>query len=249
MPGQQDGFGRCELRLIACLILVLAAAPAAAAERSYSVTSFDRIRVEGPFQVSVTTGKAVSARATGSEQMLERVSVRVEGRTMLIRPNLSGWGGYPGQQAVPPHITVTTPELNTATVIGSGRLDIDRMRGARIALTVEGSGSVNAGQMDADNANLAVAGSGRIDAAGRARQAMAVARGVAEIRAPDLVVSDLTLSSESAGSVTMNAQRSAKVSALGLGPITISGAAACEIRQVGAAPVRCGKASDQGERR
>jgi len=227
------------VRLI--LALALLAAPASAAERGYSVTSFDRIRVEGPFAVTVTTGKAVSAKASGSDEALERVSVRVEGRTMLIRPNLSGWGGYPGKQPGAASIAVTTPELNTAIVVGSGSLSIDRMKAPRVVLTVEGSGRLTVRAIETDTASLAIAGSGMIEAAGRAKQAAAVARGVAEIRAADLAVSDLTLTSESAGAIAMQASRSAKVNALGIGAITVGGTAACEVRKAGGGPLTCGK--------
>ena len=189
----------------------------------------------------LTTGKTVSAKATGSEEALERVSLRVEGRTMLIRPNLSGWGGFPGKQSAPARIAVATPELVTAAVVGPGRLSVDRMRGARVILTVEGPGQIGVGTIEADNASLAVAGSGTIEAAGRAKQASAVVRGVAEIRAGNLVASDLTLTSESAGSVTMNATRSAKVTALGAGPVTVTGSAACEVKKLGSGPLSCGK--------
>jgi hypothetical protein len=227
------------MRLI--LALAVLATPAAAADRGYSVTSFDRIRLEGPFVVTVTTGKAPSAHAIGSEEALERVSVRVEGRTMLIRPNLSGWGGYPGKQTGAASIAVTTPDLDTAIVLGSGSLEVDRMKAPRVVLTVEGSGRLRVRQIDADNASLAVAGSGTSEAAGRAKLGAAVARGTAEIRAGDLAVSDLTLTSESAGAVTMQAARSAKVNALGIGAIAVEGSAACEVRKTGGGPLTCGK--------
>lgn len=229
------------MRLIALAGLILAAAPAVAAERGYSVTSFDRIRVEGPFEVTVTTGKAVSAMASGSEEAIERLSLRVEGQTMLIRPNLSGWGGFPGKQSAAARIIVTTPRLDTAIVIGSGSLAINRMAAPRVVLTVEGSGCLAAQSVETDNLSLAVAGSGTIDVAGRAKTATGVARGTAEIRAADLAVSDLTLTSESAGAVTMQASRSAKVTALGAGPVVVQGNAACEVRQLGSGPLSCGK--------
>lgn len=227
------------MRLI--LLAALLTSPAAAAERSFSVTSFDRIRVEGPFLVTVTTGRAVSAKVSGDDAAIERVSLRVEGRTMLIRPNLSSWGGYPGKNGGAPKITLTTPDLSTAILIGSGSLDVDRMKGMRITLTAEGSGRLSVRQLDADNASLAIAGAGALDVSGRARQASAVARGTAEIRAADLAVSDLTLTTESAGAVRMQAGRSAKVAALGIGAVEISGTAACEVRQTGGGPVQCGR--------
>lgn len=205
------------------------------------MTSFDRIRVEGPFAVTVTTGKAVSAKASGDADAIERVQLRVEGRTMLIRPNVSGWGGYPGRQAAPARITVTTPDLNTAILIGSGSLDIDRLRGMKAVVTVEGSGQLTARQIDVDNLTLAIAGSGGIQASGRAKQAAAVARGAAGITAPDLIVADLTLTSETASAVTMHATRSAKVTSLGVGAVEVSGTAACEVKQAGSGPLSCGR--------
>jgi hypothetical protein len=227
------------VRLI--LLGLMIASPAVAAERSFSVTSFDRIRVEGPFAVTVATGKPVSAKVSGDDVAIERVSVRVEGRTMLIRPSLSSWGGYPGKASAAPKITLTTPDLNTAILIGSGGLDIDRMKGMRIVLTAEGSGRLTVRQLDADNASLAIAGAGVLDVSGKARQAAAVARGVSEISAPDLSVADLTLTTESAGAVRMQASRSAKVAAMGIGAVEVGGTAACEVKQTGGGPVQCGR--------
>ncbi|HMC91878.1 MAG TPA: DUF2807 domain-containing protein, partial [Allosphingosinicella sp.] len=59
-------------------LLLTAAAPAAAAERSYPVTDFDRIQVEGPYEVTLVTGGASTARGSGSQAALERVTVEVQ---------------------------------------------------------------------------------------------------------------------------------------------------------------------------
>lgn len=229
------------MRLVSAVLFALTTAPATAAERGYSVTSFDRIRVEGPFVVTVSTGKSPSARASGTAEALERVMVRVEGRTLLVRPNVSGWGGYPGRQDAPARVAVSTPGLHTVNLLGSGRVDVDRMNGAKATLTVEGSGRLSVGSVDVDTAMLGVSGAGGIDAAGRAKQASALARGAAEIRAGDLIVADLSLVSETAGAVTLNATRSAKVSATGVGAVEVLGSAACEVKKVGSGPLRCGR--------
>jgi hypothetical protein len=215
------------------------AAPAAAAERGYSVTSFDRVRVEGPFLVTVTTGRAVSARATGDAAALDRVQLRVEGRTLLVRA-VSSWSGFADGRNGPVRLALTTPALATAILLGSGTLDVDRMTGLRVILTVEGSGRLSARAIDTDNASLAVAGAGAIEAAGRARVAAVVARGQGSLSAAGLTVSDLTVVSETASPVTITATRSARVTASGLGPVEVGGSAACEVRQTGAGPVRCG---------
>ena len=67
------------------------ATPAAAADRNYSVTSFDRIRLDGPFKVRLTTNVAPFARATGSPEALDGVSLEVQGRTLIIHFNRSSW--------------------------------------------------------------------------------------------------------------------------------------------------------------
>ena len=94
MTGESGGMNRT-----AILALCLAAFPSAAtaAERTLSVTSFDRVRVEGPFKVTVTTGVSPFAKVIGSASAFDSVAVDQQGRTLIVRPNSSNWGGYPGQ--------------------------------------------------------------------------------------------------------------------------------------------------------
>ena len=83
-----------------------------APQRNYSVTSFDRIRVDGPYQVTVKTNVAPFARASGTPGSLDGVSIRVEGRTLIVRADTSGgWGGYPGEGRGPVTIEVGTHDL------------------------------------------------------------------------------------------------------------------------------------------
>src|SRR5688500_18035622 len=94
-------------------LLVLASLPAAAAppqaQRNYSVTSFDRIRVDGPYQVQLRTNVAPYARAVGAPRALDAVDIKVEGRTLIVRARSSGsWGGYPGEAHGPVTIELGT---------------------------------------------------------------------------------------------------------------------------------------------
>ena len=63
---------------LAVLLPVVAACStgsAVAATHSYGLTSFDRIRVSGPFDVHVHVGGSPSARATGPQEAIDRLSV------------------------------------------------------------------------------------------------------------------------------------------------------------------------------
>ena len=96
------------MRITLALFLAALAVPASAADRNYSVTSFDRIRVEGPYAVSVTTNVSPFARASGSLAAMDGVSLRVEGRTLYVRAERSAWGGKPDQPAGPVTLKVGT---------------------------------------------------------------------------------------------------------------------------------------------
>lgn len=241
MPREQNGSGERALRRLtaAALLLTAAAGEAATTERGFTVTSFDRVRVEGPFVVTVATGKAVSARARGDAAALDRVQLRVEGRTLLVRAGTS-WGGFADGRQGPVTIALTTPALDSAILLGNGSLDVDRMKAARVIVTVEGSGRATIRQIEADNASLAIAGSGSLAASGTARVGSVIARGQSSLDARGLTVADLTVVAESASPVAITATRSARVTASGLGPVEVDGSAACEVRQTGAGQVRCG---------
>src|SRR5688500_1669852 len=170
--------------MLAFLALLAAASPAAAAERRFMVTDFDRVQVEGPFEVALTTGRPSSATASGTPQALDRVSVDVQGRTLRIRPNRSAWGGYPGKVAGGPiRIAASTRELVAGAVAGPGSLAIDRAKGLRIELNVTGSGRIGLAAVEADQLVLGLTGSGRISLAGKAKTLRASLRGTGDLDA------------------------------------------------------------------
>jgi hypothetical protein len=219
----------------------LLAAPVGAAERAYPVTDFDRIRVEGPFEVTLVTGQSTRVRASGAADALDRVSVEVEGRTLRIRANASAWGGYPGSAPGPVRIEAATRDLSSATVLGSGSLAIDKARGLRIDLALAGNGRLTVGALDADNLFVDLLGSGRITLNGHAKQMHANAKGSGDVIAAGLTADDVQLGADTAGTVTLGNARSAKIVATGAGDVTIGGTPACTVDNKGSGRVRCGR--------
>src|SRR5881275_2847059 len=100
--------------LPAAAVALTLAAPAGAASRNFGITSFEKVRVEGPFKVVLTTGVAPFARATGSPAALDRIAVEVRGNTLVVHTNLSSSGGYPDQNAGPVEIRLGTHDLSAA---------------------------------------------------------------------------------------------------------------------------------------
>lgn len=220
---------------------LLAAAPAMSAERNYSVTDFDRVQVEGPYQVTLSTGRSSGAKATGSRQAIDRLSLEVQGRILRIRPNRSGWGGYPGEGVGTVRIEISTRDLRVAAVVGSGSLTVDKARGLRLDLSVSGSGRLGVASVDADNLVIGLLGSGKIQLAGKAKQLRATIQGSGDLDAAGLKADDAQINADTAGHVEMAVVRTAKIRALGPGNVDIVGSPTCTVDARGAGIVKCGR--------
>lgn len=224
----------------ALLCLALLGSPLFAAERTLSVTDFDKLRIDGGFTVEVTTGRGTSARISGSQAAIEATSVSVQGRQMVIRKNVSAWGGYPGQTPGMATIRITVPALTNVWVNGPAKVSVDRLKGARIAAAVEGTGELTVGGATADNADIAQVGSGRLIIAGTVANVTMTARGAGVLDAGGLQVSDAKLTSETAGQVTLSVKRAVTGTMTGSGSVTVLGKPACTIKSAGSGTVTCG---------
>lgn len=228
-------------RLPILALLALASLPATAAapvaQRNYSVTSFDRIRVDGPYEVRLKTNIAPFARASGSQASLDGVSVRVEGRTLIVRPSSGGWGGYPGENRGPVTIEVGTHDLGTAWLNGAGTLIIDKIKGLGFDLAIQGSGSARIDSADIDQLKLGISGAGSTRVAGRAANMTATVRGTSSLDAEGLTVKDAVIGAEGPAIVRATVTNAAKVDALGLAAVTLAGKPACTVNAKGSASV------------
>ena len=227
--------------MLAALAVAASATSADAAERRYSITSFDRIQVDGPYQVTVVTGRSNSAVATGSSQALDTVSVEVQSRVLRIRPNKSSWRSKSTGNEGPVSIAVSAHELRAATVAGSASLSIDAAKAMKFDLTLGGSGRIAVGKIEADTLNLGLLGSGKIAIGGKAKNVLATIRGGGDLDAEKLTAEDAQISSDTAGDIKVAVRRSAKVTSTGAGDTTIIGSPACTLDVRGAGRVHCAK--------
>ena len=232
---------RMKLSALTPLAALLLAAPAAAAERNYSVTDFDRIQVEGAHEVTVTTAGSARARAIGNPVDLDRLRLEVQGRVLKIRTNRSAWGGYPGDKAGPVRIEIGARAVSAASVSGPGRLAIDRAGGLKVDLAVSGSGRIAVAAIDADTLLVGLLGSGAIHLGGRAKQLRATIQGSGDLAAEGLTADDAVVMADTAGRIALTARRTAKVTATGPGDVTITGTASCTVSGPAAGAVTCGR--------
>ena len=223
--------------LILAAATVSLAAPAAAAERHYSVASFDRIRIDGGYRVSLATGIAPFATASGSQAALDGVTIDVQGRTLIVHADPAAWGGTPAEARGPVTITLGTHDLSAAWVNGAGSLTIDRVKGLGFELAVQGAGAATIGEVAVDQFKLGMAGSGVVRAAGSALKLTAIVRGSSTLEATGLMTRDAVIGAEGPASVRLTVGNSAKVDAEGLAAVNLSGSPACTVKLSGSATV------------
>lgn len=233
--------------MLRSLLLLLAAlttaAPAAAQDRRrYIVTGFDRVRVDGAFDVQIVTRSPPGALAIGPIAATDTLDIRVEGTTLIVRsaPRESG-ERRAVVAAVPVRVLLTTQNLRSATVIGGGRLEIvGALDGQRLDLQVTGSGALTATGIATDQANALLLGSGAMTLGGRSARLRLSVSGPGAIDAAGLTGDDLVLRLDGPGSVTAHARYTANVLTTGIGAATVYGAPACTVKAVAGGPVSCG---------
>ena len=226
------------MRIVTFAALVLLAAPAVAAERNYSVTSFNRVRVDGPYQVTVKTNVAPFARASVSQAALDGVSIRVEERTLIVRADTSGgWGGYPGEGRGPVTIELGTHDLTTAWVNGAGALFIDKVKGLSFDLAIQGAGVMRIDSADVDQLKIGLSGTASARLAGRAAKLTATIRGSSSLDAESLAVKDAVIGAEGPAMIRANVTGTAKVDALGLASVALAGSPSCTTKSQGSASI------------
>jgi len=224
-------------RLPFLLVALTLAAPAAANTRNFGITSFEKVRVNGPFRVNLTTGVAPFARAKGSAQAIDRITIEVRGNLLIVRPDTSAWSGYPGADPGPVEIELGTHDLTAASLTGSGSLSINKVKGLSFDLAVQGSGIGDIGEVAVDQFSISVAGSANARLAGHAAMVTSDVRGLSNLDAARLQVKDATITADGAATIDANISNSVKISASGPATIRLTGSPACTLRATGSASV------------
>lgn len=206
--------------------------------RNFQIANFQEIEVAGPYDVTVRTGGNPGVTAQGSEKLLDRTSVKVEDNKLVIRPEHSGMFSWNmGGKA---NFTVTVPQLNGATIAGSGDIHVDKVAGQDFSGKVAGSGGLDIGALEVQSLKLAIGGSGNIKTgAGKAEWGDYAIGGSGDIDASGVQTQQAKVSIAGSGGVKANASGTADVTIMGAGDVDVAGGAKCNVNKTGSGNVRC----------
>lgn len=224
---------------IAAVTLIISG-PVSAAEKRYGLTSFEAIEVLADVAVEVTTRAPVSAVATGPQDALDRISVEARDGKLVISERK--FAGDEARRAPRGAVTVriNAANLRSAMLAGAGSLQIDRLKGARVAIGLRGPGRLTVGEVSSDRLSVAMVGNGTMTLGGRVKQAQMSLAGAGMVDAGTLSVDELTADSEGAGEHSLRAVKTAAITSRGIGKTVVLGKPSCTVRNIGSGTVMCG---------
>lgn len=218
--------------LLAPLLLLTAAAPAQ--ERRFMVGGFERLRVDGPFEVEVVPG-IPGAVAIGDRAALDQVAVRTSDDTLIISGGPLSWTGR--KHAALPIVRVSTRSLRGVALNGGAKVRVAEMRGAQIELLQAGAGSLDVASIRTDDLTASLNGTGAMTLAGTAGRVRMRNYGTGSIDASGLTANDASLNSGGSGNIRIDVRFTARANAIGSGGIRITGKPECILR--GPGPMEC----------
>lgn len=221
---------------------MLAASGASAASRTFTVTDFDSVRLEAPFDIALQTGRGVSARAEGEADLLDRVDLSVSARVLTIRLKASPFQSDRNANAGAIRLVLTVSSVRRIQLSGAGSIRATGLDRARAELISTGSGSLVIDGIDSDKLSVLQLGSGAVQLAGKAKSVELRVSGSGSLDAKALTAADLDLTLEGPAMVTAHADRAAKIVATGAGSVIVEGRGACTVNHAGSGLVRCGRA-------
>lgn len=213
-------------------LLALLSAPAAA-QRTVGVGSFERVRVDGAFDVRIAAGPP-RAVIEGDRRSSESVDLSVNGTTLTLRRRSDA------RSAVRVTVVLTTPALRAVTVTGSADVQVTGIKGDRVDLSVAGTGRIAVDAMEAEQAQAAIVGESRIMLSGRARLLRLSNNGSGAIDARAISADELLVRLDGPGEVLASARYTASVYSTGQGRVAVAGKPKCSVRAPAGANVSCG---------
>lgn len=212
--------------VLVCLLCAAGVAQAAPVEEQRSVSSFQRIRVEGSIDVRVAPGK-LSATVRGEPAAVRQVLTELQGDTLVVRQT----DAYPrrGPAVV---VQIQAPTLSALDLNGSGDVRLKDFNLSALALMVAGSGDLHAQAITVGRLEVKVAGSGDIRLSGSCEQAAMAVAGSGDVSATDLSCREISVSVAGSGDAEVRATDRLSASVAGSGDIRYRGRPAQVQRQV-----------------
>jgi Putative auto-transporter adhesin, head GIN domain len=198
--------------------------------------AFTALATIGADAVIFKIGDAYTVSATGSAKALENLRFVVNNGELKVGRYKQNWNGG-DDTAV---ITITAPALSGLSVAGSGKVNAERISGAKVSISTAGSGTIDVADVETPNLDTSIAGSGRISLAGKVADASYDIAGSGSIDAAKMASTSAKVSIAGSGDAKLTASGKVNADIAGSGTVNVSGGATCTSSVTGSGSLNCG---------
>ncbi len=232
---------RFSIGLIATTLLL--PTTAFATDRTFLMGSFDDIVIVGDMQVTINTGKAPSAKASGDKRVLDSLRLDRSGNVMTVR--LQNIINKDKSQPItqPLVITLTNRQVHAIALRGNAKVLVTEMRQvAEAKIGIDGGGEIRVGNVVTNALDASISGNGSIIiSGGTARLTKVDLMGNSVFDAAAMTTQQLKLSQNGNATSSATIEERADINNVGAGNINIGGKGLCFIRKAGNAAIVCAR--------
>lgn len=213
----------------------------------YQLSGFDRIKIQGPFNVYISHGNVESVKLVAPEEIIKRIAATIDGHTLKVRNKYESWSWGPKkwfsskdrQHSHEEKVTVyiTIRDINRITVSGSGNVVFaDPITTNALAIRLRGSAGLS-GNITTQKLTSKISGSGRIKLTGTATDVRIRLSGSGNFSAPQLVTENATVRISGSGHASVNASNEVNAALHGSANLKYTGTAKINTTKSGSASI------------
>ncbi len=206
------------------LVLLLAISSSSCAQSriakdAFEVSNFNAIEASVAANIRITQSANTSVTAEGSEEMLDRLEVRMEGNRLLLGMEERFWKRL-RKNAHKLTIRIATPILTEIDFEGVGNITIEgTFNTPQLAIKCEGVGNLTAHNLESEQVKISSEGVGNTTVGGKAGKVEIDSEGVGNVDAAKLIAREAIVSSQGVGNVSCYASDFLSIRSQGVGSV------------------------------
>ena len=218
------------------LAFSIKASAAERADRSWSVSDFDRITISGSPDVELIQGDVERVTAMGDDRALDDLEVYVEDGELVVRQISSGsWWRNRNDHL---QVRIELADLEALVLSGASDVVMEELDTTTFQLSVSGSSDIELEQLNAQALRLRISGSADVELAGTVREQQVRITGSGDYKADQLESETAVVRVSGSADAKLRATRSLAARVSGSGSIRYAGAPVVESELSGSGSIR-----------
>ena len=194
------------------------------AKDAFEVSNFTAIEASVVANIHITQSAGTAVTAEGSEELLNRLEVRIEGDRLILDMEDEGFWKRFGRNAGKLTIRIATPTLTKIDFEGVGNIHVDgTFNTPQLEINSEGVGNLIANSLECEFVKISSEGVGNTTVGGKTNKVEIHSEGVGNVEADRLIAREAVVSSQGVGNVSCYASDFLSIRSQGVGNVQYYG--------------------------